>query len=181
MFKHSLVVAENGDMPMNDEAILRGSRNSVRSKASQHVDGCNEMTSYVTAIAQPRIINAWSPSPTKRPSNNRLTNYGSFREVRIDSSPEFRITKGNGKLSAMNGGRDGSERVARALMSPTNRSVAQKALRMDSCSQFEEGGASGLAAMQMSQTISRVNKSPQNGALVTNKMRKLNNARREWE
>ena len=67
VFKHSLA-AENGDVTMNDgqfDVLSRGSRNSVRSKASQHIGGSSEMTSYVTAIAQPRIINAWSPSPTK--------------------------------------------------------------------------------------------------------------------
>ena len=55
-----------------------------------------EMTSYVTAIAQPRMINAWSPSPTKKQSAQRLSNYGSFREMRVDASPDFRITKGTG-------------------------------------------------------------------------------------
>ena len=54
VFKHSLAAAENGDVTMNDgqfDALSRGSRNSVRSKASQHIGGSSEMTSYVTAIA----------------------------------------------------------------------------------------------------------------------------------
>ena len=192
MFKHSLAAAENGDVTMSDQqfdVLSRGSRNSVRSKASQHIGASSEMTSYVTAIAQPRIINAWSPSPTKRPSANRLSQYGSFREVRVDSSPDFRNTKGNGfqspdlgkKLIPMNNGSAGTDRVNRALLSPPGRAGGQKALRMDSCSHFEEGSLGGGAAAQMSQTINRVNKSPQNGAVVSNKMRKMNNARREWE
>ena len=192
VFKHSLAT-ENGDVTMNDgqfDVLSRGSRNSVRSKASQHIGGSSEMTSYVTAIAQPRIINAWSPSPTKRPSANRLSQCGSFREVRVDSSPDFRNTKGNGfqspdlskKLVPMNNGNAGSDRVNRALLSPPSRAGGQKALRMDSCSHFEESSLGGGAAAQMSpQTINRVNKSPQNGTFVANKMRKLNNARREWE
>ena len=56
MFKHSLAAAENGDVTMSDQqfdAVSRGSRNSMRSKASQQIGGggSNEMTSYVTAIA----------------------------------------------------------------------------------------------------------------------------------
>ena len=106
--------------------------------------------------------------------------------MRCDSSPDFRNTKGNGfqspdlgkKLMPMNNGSAGTERVNRALLSPPGR--GQKALRMDSCSHFEEGSLGGAAA-QMTQTINRVNKSPQNGAVVSNKMRKMNNARREWE
>ena len=91
------------------------------------------------------MINAWSPSPTKRASANRLSNYGSFREGRADTSPDFRITRGTGvqsdlnkKLAAMNSGLDSSERVSRALMSPGNRNSGQKALRTDSCGQLEE-------------------------------------------
>ena len=123
------------------------------------------------------MINAWSPSPSKRASANRLSNYGSFREVRGDASPDFRITKGTGvqsdlnkKLAAMNSGKDSSERVSRALMSPINNRAGggQKALRTDSCGHFEEGG------MQAS--------GRNNDAVgVSNKMRKLNNARREGE
>lgn len=123
------------------------------------------------------MINAWSPSPSKRTSANRLSNYGgSFcREGRFDASPDFRITKGTGiqsdankKLAAMNSGKDCSERVSRALISPTNRAGGQKALRTDSCGHFEEGG------MQAS--------GRNNDAVgVSNKMRKLNIARREWE
>ena len=79
----------------------------------------------------------------------------------------------------MNNGNVGTERINRALLSPPGR-TGQKALRMDSCSHFEEGSLGGAAA-QMSQTVNRVIKSPQNGTVVANKMRKLNNARREWE
>lgn len=124
------------------------------------------------------MINAWSPSPSKRVSANRLSNYGSFREVRVDASPDFRITRGTGvqsdlnkKLAAINSGKDTSDRVSRALMSPTNRAAGQKALRTDSCGQFEEG---------VMQSTGR-DKSPKDVIGVTNKMRKLNNARREWE
>ena len=110
--------------------------------------------------------------------------------MRVDSSPDFRNTKGSSfqspdlskKLVPMNNNNAGSERVNRALLSPPNRAGGQKALRMDSCSHFEESSLGGGAAAQMSpQTINLVNRSPRNGAIVSNKMRKLNNARREWE
>ena len=47
VFKHNLAAAENGDVTMNDgqfDVLSRGSRNSVRSKASQHIGGSSEMT-----------------------------------------------------------------------------------------------------------------------------------------
>ena len=103
-FKYALA-AENCDAPMtsdqhlNFDCISRGSRNSVRSKIS-HNGG--ELSAVITAIAQPRMINAWSPSPTKKPSAQRLTCQGSFRDTRIDTSPDFRITKGTGVQSDMN-------------------------------------------------------------------------------
>lgn len=66
----------------------------------------------------------------------------------------------------MNSMRDSSERVTRALISPTSRGN-QKALRADSCSQFEENNSVASGFNQV--------------AMQANKMRKLNNARREWE
>ena len=72
------------------------------------------------------MIVGWSP--TKKVSANRISNQGSFREMRVDASPDFRITKGTGvqsdvnkKLANINSTRHSQERVSRGMMSPNNR------------------------------------------------------------
>ena len=96
----------------------------------------SEVAAYVTAIAEPRILNAWSP--TKRGSGKRLSSGSGFREMRVDAtSPDFRITKNTGvqsdavkRLANMNSKRDSAERIARGqFSSPKN---GQQALRSDS-------------------------------------------------
>ncbi len=118
-------------------------RQSARTKGST-----NEVASYVTAIAQPRMINAWSPC--KKQSNNRLSGLaGNFRNMRVDDSPDFRITKGTGvqsdankRLAHMNSRRSSAERVPRAEMSPSK--GGQTALRSDSCAHFEENSQAAI-------------------------------------
>ena len=61
-----------------------GTRGSARSKAA------SDVASYVTAIAEPKILNAWSP--TKPGAMKRLS--GVVRQ--LDMSPDFRITKNTG-------------------------------------------------------------------------------------
>ena len=81
----------------------------------------SELASCVTAIAQPRMINAWSPQ--KKQSTRGLVQLGqSMRQMRVeDSSPDFRITKGTGvqsdqnrRLATMNSQRNSQDRVPRA-------------------------------------------------------------------
>ena len=132
----------------------------------------SDLASYVTAIAQPRMINAWSPM--KKQSNNRLSGMGgSFRNMRVDDSPDFRITRGTGvqsdankRLATMNSKRSSAERIPRADVSPSKN--GQTALRSDSCAHFEE------------RSTAMSNASPKNLVEIS-KMRKLNDARRDWE
>ena len=70
------------------------------------------------------MIHAWSPK--KKQSQNRVSGLGgSFRAMRVDDSPDFRITKGTGvqrdinrRLATMNSKRNSLERVNRAQKSP---------------------------------------------------------------
>ena len=62
--------------------------------------------------------------------------------MRVDDSPDFRITKGTGvqsdanrRLATMNSKRNSAERIPRGMTSPTSK---QPALRTDSCSHFDE-------------------------------------------
>ena len=50
--------------------------------------------SYVTAIAQPRMIDGWSPIKKNMMKKQQSTN--TQRALRVDDSPDFRITKNTG-------------------------------------------------------------------------------------
>ena len=109
---------------MNNDARFSGTQNA-RHSARPSKASAGEIASCVTAIAQPRMINAWSPC--KKQSQNRLSGLGgAFRNMRVDDSPDFRITKGTGvqsdankRMAQLNSRRSSAERVPRTDISPT--------------------------------------------------------------
>ena len=91
--------------------------------------------------------------------------------MRVDDSPDFRITRGTGvqsdlnkKIANMNSRRNSQDRVPRAQMSPPK--SGQKALRTDSCGQFDEVSSAAVSPRNLNEI---------------SKMHKLNDARRKWE
>ena len=132
MFKHDMLLKQEDGMAVDRsngtfDTHSRGSYGTRRSARGTGMNGSAgpEMgAACITAIAEPRILNAWSP--VKRGSQKRLSNIstGSFREMRIDASPDFRITRGTGvqsdankRLATMNCQRDSADRISRAQYS----------------------------------------------------------------
>lgn len=129
-------------MHLDDQKSVQSSsrRCSTRAKPTG-----NDIASCVTAIAQPCIIDAWSPM--KKLGSGKVSNLGSsMRQMRVDDSPDFRITKGNGvttdshrQTAMLNRKTSSSERIPLAMI-PSGKNAA---LRTDSCQAFDKSLISG--------------------------------------
>lgn len=143
---------------------------SSQRRYSSRVKPNGDFAQCVTAIAQPCIISAWSP--LKKQSQSKLSGMGSsMRQMRVDDSPEFRITKGSGvktdsyrQTAMLNSKCSSQERLPLVLTSTSK----QAALRTDSCSAFDRSLAQGMNSERVS---------PKNLVEIS-KMRKMNEARR---
>lgn len=88
-FKHTLAIKKDGMSSTMRDSFHNGSP-SHRRYSQRAQPNNSELTQYVTAIAQPRIIPAWSP----------MKKHGAARMLdssrRVDDSPDFRIRGGAG-------------------------------------------------------------------------------------